>query len=161
MGVTYRGKHSDEFGLAVRTNPSLLPEFDLLMQEVPNSNGFYFNGVKYKSRPIPLEVAFIAQDLQDYSTRFRALADWLRPDLGVGELVDDNEPDKRYYAVLESQDIKRMDNIARMGQGSLVLVCPDSFAFGKEHKTIALKKYTWEQYASQTWEGIINGNDNS
>lgn len=160
MGVTYRGKHSDEFGLAVRTNPSLLPEFELNMQGVSQKHGAYFNGVKYKTRPIPLEVGFVAKDLQDYASRFRALADWLRPDLGVGELIDDNEPEKTYKAVLESQDIKRVENIARMGKGSLALVCPDSFAFGKEHQAIALKKFTWEEYAGQTWKEIIDDYDN-
>ncbi|TCP32189.1 putative phage tail component-like protein [Scopulibacillus darangshiensis] len=132
MGITYRGNHSDAFGLAVKTNPSLLPDFSLITQGVPNRDGAYFIKSKYGMRPIPLEIGFVANNLSDYLSRFRALAEWLRPDLGEGELVDDNEPDKKYYAVLSEQSIKRLDNIAKAGQGQLTLICPKPYAYGEK-----------------------------
>ncbi|WP_200411288.1 distal tail protein Dit [Virgibacillus salexigens] len=40
---------------------------------------------------------------------------------------------------------------------TLTFLCSDPFKYGKHNQIIALKKFTWEEYAGQTWEGLING----
>lgn len=138
MGVKYRGRHSDEFGLAVKTNPSFLPEIYLKTIGIPNMPGVLFQGSQYGARYIPLEISFEGKDLNDYESRLRTLANWLSPEDGIGEYISDWEPDKVYYAVLDSQDIKRVDNIARAGSGTLTLVCPDPFAYDLNELTVSI-----------------------
>lgn len=132
MGVTYRGRHSSEFGLVVRTNPSILPEFENKTIKAPGSHGVIPVSVEYQPKIIPLEIGFVANDILDYSDRLRMLGDWLDPTKGVGEYVADHEPDKIYYAVLEESAINRVEYIARMGKGGLRLTCHDPYAYGAE-----------------------------
>src|SRR5699024_11361021 len=49
-----------------------------------------------------------------------------------GEYVADYEPDKTYFAVLESTSMARIELIAKMGEGTIELICPDPFAYGSE-----------------------------
>src|SRR5699024_10659976 len=132
LGATYRGVHSDEFGLVVRTNPMIIPEHDNTLTPIPGMHGAHYQGSQYNVGRIPLEISFIARDIYDYSKRLRMLANWLRPDEGIGEYVADYEPDKTYYAVLESTSMARIELIAKMGEGMIELICPDPFAYGSE-----------------------------
>ncbi|GAA0491345.1 hypothetical protein GCM10008986_16810 [Salinibacillus aidingensis] len=138
MGATYRGKHSSDFGLAVQTNPHILPDFSLRTTNIPGMPGAHYQGNEYGMRRIPITIGFIGKDVQDYESRLRALADWLRPDLGPGVYVSDNEPDKFNYAVLQSVSFGRFRRIAEMGEGDLVLVCPDPFAYESKEQSKAL-----------------------
>lgn len=95
-------------------------------------HGAHDGGSEYDVGRISLEISFIARDIYDYSDRLRMLANWLRPDEGVGEYVADHEPDKTYYAKLASTSISRIELIAKMGEGTIELICPDPFAYGKE-----------------------------
>lgn len=132
MGATYRGRHSNEFGLAVRTNPMILPEHTNNLTEVPGMPGAHYSRSDYGVGRIPLEITIIEKDIYSYSQKLRMLADWLRPDDGLGAYVADHEPDKTYYAVLESTSMSRIERIARAGEGTIELICPDPFAYGQE-----------------------------
>jgi len=132
MGIMYRGIHSDTFGLAVQTDPNVLPPITLNTIDVPGLPGSYYVNAKIGMRPIPLTIGFVGADLKDYESRLRALAGWLSPQKGLGEYISDNEPDKVYYAVLSDQNIQRIKEIARVGQGTLTLMAPDPYAYGPE-----------------------------
>lgn len=132
MGITYRGIHSDTFGLSVQTDPNFLPPATLNTIDVPGVPGSYYVSAKLGMRPIPLTIGFAGSDLKDYESRLRALADWLSPEKGLGEYISDNEPDKVYYAVLSDQSVQRIKEIARVGQGTITLMAPDPYAYGAE-----------------------------
>lgn len=132
MGITYRGRHSSEFGLVVRTNPSILPDFETKTVKAPGSHGSIPIGTEYEPKIIPLEFGFVDKSIHGYSERLRILAEWLDPTGGVGEYIADHEPDKVYYAMLEELAINRIEHIARMGKGGLRLICHDPFAYGEE-----------------------------
>src|SRR5699024_9816364 len=109
----------------------ILPEHENNLIDIPSMHGSHYADSRYKVGRIPLEISFISKDIYDYSERLRMLANWLRPDEGIGEFVADYEPGKTYYAVLESTSISRIELIAKMGEGTIELICPDPFAYGK------------------------------
>jgi len=110
----------------------IIPEHDNTLTPIPGMHGAHYQSSQYNIGRIPLEISFIARDIYDYSKRLRMLANWLRPDEGIGEYVADYEPDKTYFAVLESTSMSRIELIARMGEGTIELICPDPFAYGRE-----------------------------
>lgn len=131
MGATYRGVHSKEFGLHVRTNPPLMPEHDNDLLEIPGMHGAHYGGSQFKPAFIPLEIIIVEKDAYSYAEKLRMVSDWLRPDEGLGEYIADDEPNKTYYAVLDKADVSRIAKIARAGEGTIELICPDPFAYGK------------------------------
>lgn len=130
IGFTYRGRHSGDLGLVVRTNPSLLPEFENSYISVPGAHGSIPTGTKYISKTIQLEVGFVENNLLSYSDKLRLLAQWLDPTNGDGELVMDHEPNKTYFARLDEASFSRIENISRMGKGLITFKCGDPFAYG-------------------------------
>src|SRR5690625_1645142 len=109
----------------------IIPEHDNTLTPIPGMHGAHYQSSQYNIGRIPLEISFISKDIYDYSERLRMLANWLRPDEGIGEFVADYEPVKTYYAVLESTSISRIELIAKMGEGTIELICPDPFAYGR------------------------------
>lgn len=133
LGFRYRGFHSRDFGLVVRTNPSLLPEFKNQYKDIIGNDGTRYSRTKYNMKKIQVELGFVSSGLIDYSNRFRILADWLNPADGVGELTFDHEPDKSYFAVLDEAQLSRVEHVMRMGRGVVTFACPDPFAYSREN----------------------------
>ncbi|WP_077704944.1 distal tail protein Dit [Virgibacillus dokdonensis] len=68
-------------------------------------------------------------------------------------LIFSDEPDRTYYAAVEGG--LDLEELTYWGNGTINFVCPDPYKYGQPHKTIALKKYTWEEYAGQSWRDLI------
>ncbi|WP_085523847.1 distal tail protein Dit [Tuberibacillus sp. Marseille-P3662] len=131
-GLTYKGQHSSEFGLVIKTKPSILPPISTKTTEIPGMPGAYYVRSERGVKPIKVPIGFVADDYQDYHTRLRRLAAWLAPpkDIKDGALIFDTESYKTDYAVLDgSTDI---DRLARLGKGTLTFLCPDPDSFGQE-----------------------------
>ena len=133
LGFRYRGIHSKDFGLVIRTNPTLLPEFENQYKEIVGSDGSLYSKTKYGMKRIQVEMGFVSSGLVDHSDRLRIIANWLNPAEGVGELTFDHEPDKTYFAVLDEGTISRVEHVLRMGRGVVVFACPDPFAYSREN----------------------------
>ncbi len=64
-----------------------------------------------------------------------------------------DESDVTYYGSLS--EVEHKLEVSCIYQAVFNFLCSDPYKYGQSHKTIALKKYTWEEYAGQTWRNII------
>lgn len=125
---------------------------------VPKQIGGRLNG-KFDAGElaIPVKIRIEADDKMDLLDKAEELAAWLITD-EEKPLVFDDRPNRTYYAVVEGDSVPE-DEIVSFSTLSLNFICPDPYKYGSEHQTIALKKFTWEAYAGQTWEGLIDGHN--
>ncbi|MTW85630.1 hypothetical protein F3157_08135 [Virgibacillus dakarensis] len=125
---------------------------------VPKRIGGRLNGKNIGALVLPVKLRIEGDSKMDLLDKTEDLAAWLITD-EEKPLVFDDRPNRTYYAVIEGDAIPESE-IVSFSTLQINFICPDPRKYGKEHKTIALKKYTWEEYAGQTWKELIDGNDN-
>lgn len=128
-GLTYRGVHSSEKGLRF-TNISgrdTLPDIESRTAQTASKHGLHYYGYRFQERRIRAEITLYGSSLSNFRSKIRDIAAWLNPYDGPGELIFDDEPDKKYYAVItDNTDFEGMF-IKRVAE--IEFLCPDPFAY--------------------------------
>jgi len=98
-GFFFANKHSREFYMAMEeAHRPLLPERTRNDYIIAGRHGTVdFNSETYKTRPIPVDICFISDNVQNLQTLAREIAFWLS---GKGILYFDDEPGLAYDAVV-------------------------------------------------------------
>lgn len=123
-----------DFVLVNKLTNSLLPEVTQKTIKVPGRWGLYDFGNEVGVREIEMEYTIVASDSVDLRAKAREFANWLYYD-EAKPLIIMEEPDKTYYAKVTGNT--EVDEILRLGQGTVTFICYDPFAYGDE-KTIDL-----------------------
>lgn len=123
--VKFADVNLDEYCLITNVHRSLLPPRTNFSKEVPVLNGSYYTGYKYGVRTIELDIVLLANNKEDYMQSVSTLADILNVDR-PSELIIDDEPWKRYFAVVEG-DLK-LTKVSQSGKVTLKFVCYDPIA---------------------------------
>ncbi|WP_077301564.1 distal tail protein Dit [Virgibacillus pantothenticus] len=104
----------------------------------------------YDMREITVKYKLSANSNEGFRSRVNRLNSLLR---GSKRQLRFTDEDKFYYATLSENNIPKEDKNELVCE--LTFLCSNPYKYGQSHKTIALKKYTWEEYAGQTWRNII------
>jgi len=153
-GITYRGRHSSEFGIVRVSNgsryqESLLPTSEDSTTNIPGGDGDYYFGSSYRPKVFNLNFAFDnISELQ-----LRQIRNWLsnRNYKGEDELSDlifDETPYKRYVAKVTgepqvnyicfnswNESTQREDRVYK-GEGTVSLTSYFPFAFNNYYKSL-------------------------
>jgi len=120
IGFFFANRHSREFWLAMENaHRPLLPELNRNDYEVEGRHGTVdFGNETYRTRPIPVEICFISDTVQNLQTLARDIAFWLS---GKGILFFDDEPGLAYDAVVyEPVDTEQ---IIRTKRATVIFEC--------------------------------------
>lgn len=125
MGFTFNGKHSSDFGLAVKSlDRSLLPSLRKSEITVSGRHGTYdFEQNTYENRIISVDCAIKAGSIHELRQKARRIAGWLKD---KGELRFDDEPDKYYIGRVYSR--VPFENLFVLGRFTLNFEC-EPFAY--------------------------------
>lgn len=104
-----------------------MPTVNSKTLQIPERNGVFYQGYQYDPLELPVDLWFKGTDLTSLQSARRDLAQWLNPDQGMGDLIFDDEPDKKYQAVLI--DKSQLDQVIRFSKGSVTFLAPDPFAY--------------------------------
>ncbi|WP_202078282.1 distal tail protein Dit [Caldalkalibacillus salinus] len=139
IGFSYKGQHSHDKGLFV-TNVArpLLPTVTSKTMTIPEGQGVLYFGYQYEPLELIVDIAFEGEKASDVQGVRRELADWLSPEEGLQALIFDDEPDKKYKAVLN--DTSELEQIVTMGQGTLQFLIPEPFAYAVEDDIFIFEK---------------------
>ncbi|MGG3821092.1 distal tail protein Dit [Geobacillus thermodenitrificans] len=96
---------------------------------VPRKPGAYLQGVETSVREIEVPIGLVAESIGDLQKMKEDLAAWLVTD-EPKELIFDDEPDRIYYAIVD--ETLDLEEIARIGQGTIRFICPDPYKYGFE-----------------------------
>lgn len=140
IGFTYNGIHSSDLGIirvsgGDRYEEELLPEIEEITVDVPNSNGTYFFGSRYKTRQMAINFAFGFLT----ETELRRIQR-LYGDQKLHPLIFDEAPYKQYLAKVteppnfnfvafdEKINGKGKKQKVFKGEGTLTFTCYEPFA---------------------------------
>src|SRR5699024_10290918 len=126
--------------------------------KVPHKIGEKVSGKEIEGLVIPVKLRIEGDSKDDLLDKTEEMADWLITD-EEKPLVFDDRPNRTYYALVEGDAIPDQE-IVSCSTLKINFLCPDPRKYGEPKKTIALKKFTWEEYEGMTWEGLVNGNNN-
>lgn len=97
--------------------------------EVPGKVGAYNESTDVLPRILEIPLVIDTKSLKDLQKVKEEVAAWLVTD-EPKELIFDDEPDRVYYAMVESEfDV---EEIVRVGGGILKFICPDPYKYGAE-----------------------------
>ncbi|PTY76927.1 hypothetical protein B5V89_16495 [Heyndrickxia sporothermodurans] len=131
--VTYAGVDISRFFLIQKITRSILPPREISTLTVPSRHGAYFTGARYGIRKIDIELTVFGNSPVEYMNIIRFFAYSLDIEEPT-ELIISDEPDKQYFAIL-SGDTDMLDELMRIGKGTLTFLCPDPFAYSTTEKT--------------------------
>lgn len=126
----------------------------IIRQSISGKEGALFQRRKVLERVLSVSFMVVpkSRSLLDLREVVDTLNSILMTDKEVPILFLD-EPDKTYYGILETANL---DETVYIGQGTVSFLCSDPFKYGQEHRTIALRRFTWQDYKSNTWEELVN-----
>lgn len=102
-GFTFNGKHSDTFGVIMRSrNRVVLPVRNDEYEEIPGRDGGILFPGTFSDRFIELECALVTKSLPELRKAIRRIAAWLSTS-GRARLIFDDEPDLYYLGRIANQ----------------------------------------------------------
>lgn len=130
MGFKFNGKTSQSFGLATRQDKeNRMPDFTNKTITVPGREGIFDFGETIGERTIDIS-CFIPPGKSDagFLEQKDKIIAWLNPDIGLCNLILDNEPNRVYRARLQSgfSFEKAVRNSCTF---DLTFLCPDPYAY--------------------------------
>lgn len=137
FGFTYKGLHSGrDFDMWLTKSPIdfLVGSRDAL-EERPWGAGSYDFGAALESRAIEMELVIRATSEANLREKRRAIAAWLSPAKGLGELWWDTEPSK-YYDARRYGSESALSMVARQGEFTLNFIAPDPYAYSRTEQPI-------------------------
>ena len=119
-GFFFAGRHSNEFWMAMEdAHRPLLPELRRNDYEISGRHGTIdFGNETRATRPIPVEICFISDNVRNLQTVARDIAFWLS---GKGSLRFDDEPGLAYDAVV--YDAVDTEQLIRTKRATVVFEC--------------------------------------
>jgi predicted phage tail component-like protein len=96
---------------------------------VPGKPGGYLQNTAIQPRTIDVPVMIEGENIANLQKIKEDLASWLVTD-EPKELIFDDEPDRIYYAIVD--ETLDLEEIARIGQGTIRFICPDPYKYGFE-----------------------------
>lgn len=135
-GFSYRGKHSDDFGVtAEKTIRPISAALTAVTEQIPNRKGVYYYRTDKGPSIIKVSIVLQTDKLSTFRPDIRAITAWLDPDQGVGPLVFDNEPDKTDEAVFYNNSGQQIDitQLVLLGRMELQFLVPDGESVGADH----------------------------
>ncbi len=141
MEITFNGVRLTEIFRVKDVKRSILPPRQNYSLDVPAKHGQYYLGYKYSPKVIDVEIVMISSNML---SNLRTLA-WMLDIAEPSKLEFSDEPDKHYYAVVDSST--DIDQILHVGTGTISFVCFNPLAFSNLEKN-----YT----ADETGKLVIN-----
>lgn len=133
-GFTFNGVHSSTMGLEIIDvqGRSILPGVVSKNFTVPAMHGQHYFGFRFDKRELDVTVLLDSNSLTNFRDNNRDLATWLNPLNGISDLIFDDEPTKKYKAVVtNTQDWNQTRN---WGTSEIRFICPDPFAYSTTPK---------------------------
>ncbi|MEF2293147.1 distal tail protein Dit [Virgibacillus dokdonensis] len=119
--------------------------------QVPGMDGaLETDKTTFDAREITVKYKISDSTNEGFRSRVNQLNNVLR---GSKRQLRFTDEDAFYYATLSENTIPEENKNELICE--LTFLCSNPYKYGQPHKTIALKKYTWEEYAGQTWGDLI------
>lgn len=134
-GFTYKGIHSSTKGLEIVDikGRTIMPGVNSKNFTVPSMHGQHYFGFRYDKRELDVTVLLNSTSINTFRDSNRDLAIWLNPLAGLSDLIFDDEPTKKYKAVVtNTQD---WNQTKAWGTSEIRFICPDPFAYSTTPRT--------------------------
>lgn len=119
--------------------------------QVPGMDGaLETDKTTFDVREITVKYKISDRSNEGFRSRVNQLNNVLR---GSKKMLQFTDEDKFYYATISENTIPEEDKNELVAE--LKFLCSDPYKYGQSHKTIALKKFIWEEYTGQTWGDLI------
>lgn len=134
-GFTFRGRHTDEFGLIVNSvSRTMMPPLEAKSITIPNRPGAHYFGSETGIRTFTVIVTLPIQNTDWVWDVSHDISTWLTDNENEeAELIFDHEPDVRYYAFVTGET--PLEKAYTHAASSITFVCPDPFGYGPEYNT--------------------------
>lgn len=129
MEITFAGVQITDMFKVTDIKRSILPPRQNFSLDVPSKHGQYYLGYKYSPRVIDVEIVMISDNIL---ANMRSLA-WMLDIAEPSKLEFSDEPDKHYFAVVDSST--DINQILEIGTGTISFVCFNPLAFSNLEKT--------------------------
>lgn len=126
MAFRFRGVHSDTHFIVEKVIRSVLPPVSHTMQEIAGRPGAIHQKSRLGIKKFSFRIRIRQKTIRALNEKVREIADWLYSDQQE-ELVLDKDPTRYYWAYLEGDT--DLDEIVRIGKGTLTFICPDPIAY--------------------------------
>lgn len=97
------------------------------IKTVPGKPGGYVSSTEIEARQIEVPIRIKGNSFSHLQELKEDLADWLITE-DVQELVFDDEPNRKYFAMVDGS--LDLEEVVTIGRGSVIFVCPDPFKYG-------------------------------
>lgn len=135
MAFLFNGISSENYFIVEKVERDLLPPISHILTDIPNKNGSVHQGSKLGVREFNITIRMREESVEDLNTKIRTVASWLRQkEAKPFELVKEQG---LYYMAYLSGDTK-LEEIVRVGKGTLTFICPDPIAFSKVEHSVPL-----------------------
>lgn len=126
-----------------KINYSILPKIESKTQRVAGRPGVYDFGIEVGQREIEVEISIIADNEFDVVRKARTFAEWLFH-TELQPLIISDEPDKQYLARVVDETV--IDEIFKVGQGTIKFLCPDAYAESIVEKAVTITPNTTDPF---------------
>lgn len=133
--IKFNGKDIPSFVIVQNINQSVLPSISQKTTKVNGRAGEIDFGNEIGARIIEVELTVVGSNLVDLRGKVRQLASWLYYE-EAKELIFSEESDKYYLAKFTGDS--DLEEIVRIGQGSIQFYCSDPHAYSTNVKTVQL-----------------------
>lgn len=128
ISFSYRGIKAGDVGLQVQDiSRNILPPAIPRTIAIPNRTGNVFHRSDFGMNEIIMDVFIVGSDISNAQSIQRDVANFLNPALGLGDLIIDDETDKKYEAVISGNTNIRQ--ILELKRGTITFLVPDAVAF--------------------------------
>ena len=90
--------------------------------------GAHLEGTDVEPLPLAVEVFLDSVGYENLERLKEDMAGWLITD-SVAELIFDDDPTRTYYAAVDGS-IQNLEEIVKVGKGSITFLCPDPYKYG-------------------------------
>lgn len=127
--ITIAGVDQPDFLIVRKTPLQVGAPIEAILEETPGHPGAFLIGENIKARPLPFEVAILADNDEDLKAKADQLFDWAYNEKAQ-PLSYTDQPGKTFYAKLEGSG--EFDKLAAYGEGTLTFICPDPYKYDTE-----------------------------
>ncbi|MGM0775442.1 MAG: distal tail protein Dit [Bacillota bacterium] len=128
-GFFFKGIHSTSKEIRILNiqGRDTLPDIESRTVQTASKHGVHYFGYRFQERRIRVRMTLNGSSLSNFRSKIRDIATWLNPHDGPQELIFDDEPDKKYYAV--ATDNSDFEGMCVKRVAEIEFLCPDPFAY--------------------------------
>jgi|GEM_PF-5753710 len=135
FSFSLNGIRSDLYGINVtNVKRTVLPSIKTETVEVANRRGLIYYKSNYSESYIKIDITLNSSTLELHRSDIRDIANFIKPDDGLKQLILDDEPNIYYWAVLTEST--ELDQIRHYSKGTLRFMIPDSYAYSINSENI-------------------------